>query len=264
MAGAGPLDGTGPAPAKVRATSFGSVAADYERFRPPPPEAAAQWLLPDGARRVAEIAAGTGKLTRLLTARAGHVVAVELDPRMASVLAAHIPGAAVLCGRGEQIPLATGVFDAVVISSAWHWLDPARAVPEIARVLRPGGVLGVVSNSPDRSVGWVGEVLRRPRPAGEQAAATSAGQGRRHGPELPEGAPFEPPALHTIEWSLPRTPAELVGLSATYSRVITLPEPERAELLARAQALIGGNPETAGRASVDLPMTCRCWRAVRL
>jgi hypothetical protein len=87
---------------------------------------------------------------------------------------------------------------------------------------------------------------------------------RAHGLELPEGAPFEPPVLHAIEWSLPRTPAELVGLAATYSRVITLPERERAELLARAKALVGSNPATAGRASIDLPMACRCWRAVRL
>ncbi len=82
-------------------------------------------------------------MTRELIGRAPRVIVVEPDERMRAVLTARCPEAEVLAGRGEDIPLPDASVDAVVISSAWHWLDPERAVPEITRVLRFGGVLGV-------------------------------------------------------------------------------------------------------------------------
>src|SRR4029077_16209469 len=96
-------------------------------------------------------------VTRELTGRARRVIAVEPDERMRAVLTARSPRAEVLAGRGEDIPLPDASVDAVVISAAWHWLDPALAVPEIARVLRPGGRLGVIWVSRDGRVPWVAE-----------------------------------------------------------------------------------------------------------
>jgi ubiquinone/menaquinone biosynthesis C-methylase UbiE len=121
-----------------RRLSFGSVAADYDRYRPAPPPQALDWLIPPDATAVLDLAAGTGTVTRLLIGRAARVVAVEPDERMRAVLAARCPEAEVLEGRGEDIPLPDASVDAVAIASAWHWLDPDRAVPEIVRVLRPG------------------------------------------------------------------------------------------------------------------------------
>ena len=122
-----------------RARSFGEVAEDYDRLRPSPPDAAVDWLLPDHAEAVADLAAGTGLLTRALVRRVPRVVALEPDERMSAVLPANSPPARVVRAVGEQLPLAAAIVDGVFIQSAWHWLDPDRAIPEITRVLRPGG-----------------------------------------------------------------------------------------------------------------------------
>src|SRR6202453_1408247 len=113
--------------------------------------------MPLGARAVLDLAAGTGAVTRELVGLAPRLIAVEPDERMRAVLAARCPEAEVLAGRGEDIPLPDASVDAVVISSAWHWLDPGRAVPEITRVLRVGGTLGVMWISRDARVPWVAE-----------------------------------------------------------------------------------------------------------
>ena len=145
---------------EARRLSFGSVAADYDRYRPSPPPQALDWLIPADAAAVLDLAAGTGAVTREIMARSprpARVVAVEPDARMRAVLAARWPGAEVLDGQGEDIPLPDASVDAVLISAAWHWLDPERAVPEITRVLRVGGTLGVIWTSRDDRVPWVAE-----------------------------------------------------------------------------------------------------------
>ena len=164
---------------ETRRLSFGSVAADYDRYRPGPPPQALDWLIPRGAQAVLDLAAGTGAVTRELAGRAQRIIAVEPDERMRAVLTARCPGAKVLAGRGEDIPLPDASVDAVVISAAWHWLDPDRAVPEITRVLRVGGVLGVIWVARDARVPWVAEFNRLAR---ESREADGGGRrGRRPG-----------------------------------------------------------------------------------
>ena len=159
-----------------RALSFGAVSEDYDRLRPKPAPAALDWLLPEHASAAVDVGAGTGALTRLLAGRVAHVTAVEPDERMRRVLADRVPAATVRAGTGEAIPVEDASQDAVLVSSAWHWVDARRAVPEAARVLRPGGRLGVLWTSIDREVDWVGRALagaaarrhpgaRAPRPA---------------------------------------------------------------------------------------------------
>lgn len=262
-----------------RATAFGTVAADYDRYRPGPPPEAIEWLLPAGASTALDLAAGTGALSRLLVGRVSEVVAVELDPRMAAVLVRRAPGAAVVNGRAEAIPLRAASVDAVLVSSAWHWFDHQVAVPEIARVLRPGGVLGVIANGPFRSVGWVREVLQRGRSdsrgagsVGPRDTAEAPDPGRdpvttgraRHRVELPGGAPFSAPETTVIEWTLPRTPSELAGLAGTYSGVIIRPAAERLALARRTLHAVESHPLLRGKAVIDLPMACRCWKATRV
>src|SRR5690349_22862438 len=120
---------------------------------------------------------------------------------MRAVLTARCPQAEVLAGRGEDIPLPDASVDAVTVSAAWHWLDPALAVPEIARVLRPGGRLGLIWVSRDDRVPWVAEfnaVARESReadrPEGRPAGRLEAGPGdrRRRRVEFPPGTPFSP------------------------------------------------------------------------
>src|ERR1700733_1727235 len=147
-----------------QAISFGSVAESYDRVRPGPVPSALDWLVPDGCGGAVRLAGGTGLFTRELLGRAARVVAVEPDARMREVLARRSPEVDVRAGWGEAMPLPDASADAVFVSTAWHSLDPTRAVPEIARVLRPGGRLGVIWTTRDRDRDWVAELdlLRLP------------------------------------------------------------------------------------------------------
>ena len=113
-----------------RAGSFGAVASQYERYRPGPPAAAVEWIIPSRVGRVVDLGAGTGALTRVLVERADEVVAVEPDDRMRSVLADELPAIPAVNGRGESMPLPDDCVDAVVASSSWHWMEP---VPTLQR-----------------------------------------------------------------------------------------------------------------------------------
>ncbi len=256
---------------ETRRLSFGSVATDYDRYRPPPPPQALDWLIPPGARAILDLAAGTGVVTRELIGRAARVIAVEPDERMRAVLAAGCPEAEVLAGRGEDIPLPDASVDAVVISAAWHWLDPALAVPEITRVLRPGGRLGVIWVSRDDRVPWVAEFnafAREAREAdgadGQPAAglleAGLGGRRRRRRIEFPPGTPLSPPEERLVEFSVPMTRDRLAGLLGTYSGIITLDADRRAGFSRRVRSFLDRQPWDR----VDLPLICRCLRSTRL
>jgi SAM-dependent methyltransferase len=250
---------------ETRRLSFGSVATDYDRYRPGPPPQALGWLIPPGAQAVLDLAAGTGAVTRELVGRAARIVAVEPDERMRAVLAARCPEAEVLAGRGEDIPLPDASVDAVVISSAWHWLDPERAVPEIARVLRVGGILGVIWISRDARVPWVAEfnaLARESREADRASDGTPQrpGRRRRRAVTFPPGAPMSDPEEFIVEYSLPVTSDELAGLLGTYSAVITMDPDQRAEFSRRVRAFLDLQPWD----QVDLPMICRCLKSTRL
>jgi len=243
---------------ETRRLSFGSVAADYDRYRPSPPPQALDWLIPPAAQAVLDLGAGTGAVTRELIGRAARIIAVEPDERMRAVLTSRCPQAEVLAGRGEDIPLPDASVDAVVISSAWHWLDPELAVPEITRVLRVGGVLGVMWISRDVRVPWVTEFNQLARESRE-ADRRPAGQRRRREVTFPAGSPLSAVQEYTVEFSLPVTKDELVGLLGTYSGVITLDAERRADFSRRVRAFLDRQPWDR----TDLPLICRCLRSTR-
>src|SRR5580692_7460527 len=108
---------------KRQASSFGAAAATYERGRPPYPPEAVDWLLPDGATRVLDLGAGTGKLTRQLHDRGLDVIAVEPSAGMREELTRAVPGVAAYAGSAEEIPLPGSSVDAVLVAQAWHWVD---------------------------------------------------------------------------------------------------------------------------------------------
>ena len=246
---------------EARRLSFGSVAADYDRYRPSPPPQALDWLIPPGATAVLDLAAGTGAVTRQIMARnprPARVVAVEPDERMRAVLAARCPAAEVLDGQGEDIPLPDASVDAVLISAAWHWLDPERAVPEITRVLRAGGTLAVIWTFRDDRVPWVAEFNALAR---ESREADRPREGRRHREvTFPPGTPMSPPEERRVSFSLPMTSEQLAGLLGTYSGVITLEPERRADFSRRVRTFLDRQPWD----QVDLPMICRCLRSTRL
>ena len=140
--------------------SFGSEAQTYESGRPDYPIQAVDWMLQPvagGERsiRVADVGAGTGKLTRAVRELGAEVVAVDPDPQMLATLREHVHGVPTFVGSAERLPLPDASVDAVLLGQAWHWVEPAAGSAEVGRVLRSGGVLGLVWNIRDESVPWV-------------------------------------------------------------------------------------------------------------
>lgn len=240
-----------------RAMSFGAIAPEYDRLRPSPPPDAVRWLLPDDCAVAVDLAAGTGLLTRAMAGAAADLVAVEPDARMAEVLRARSRGVRVVRARGEALPLKDQSADAVLVSSAWHWMTPELAVPEIARVLRDGARFGVIWTTRDRSVDWVRDLdwLREPAMGSEPPSA------RRHDVQLPDSRLFTGVREASFGFKRPMTIDDLVGMLATYSGLITASEAERAGALARLRdALVARFGDAA---EIDVPMRSLCWRADR-
>jgi SAM-dependent methyltransferase len=133
---------------RLPAGSLDRWPEDYERGRPGwPPEIVDIPGLPSAAT-VLELGAGTGKLTRLLVSAVSRVVAVEPSEAMRRLLVTHCPEADVLAGNAEEIPLPNASVDAVFAAEAFHRFDRERALAEIARVLRPRGMLVLLWNLP--------------------------------------------------------------------------------------------------------------------
>ena len=224
------------------AVSFGAAAAAYERGRPSYPPDAIDWLLPPGAQTVLDLGAGTGKLTTRLVQRGLDVIAVDPLAEMLEVLSASLPDTPALLGTAEEIPLADNSVDAVLVAQAWHWVDPQRAIPEVARVLRPGGRLGLVWNTRDERLGWVKDLGRI---IGHERDPFS------HEVSLP--APFADVERHQVEWTNYLTPQALIDLVASRSYCITSPEKVRDRTLGQVRELLATHPALANSAGLALP-----------
>jgi SAM-dependent methyltransferase len=233
-----------------RSLSFGSAAAAYERGRPSYPPEAIDWLLPVGARQVLDLGAGTGKLTTRLVERGLDVVAVDPIPDMLEVLRTSLPETRALLGTAEEIPLEDNSVDVVLVAQAWHWMDADRAIPEVARVLRPGGRLGLVWNTRDERLGWVRELGR---------IIGSDGDGGRVQVQLPE--PFTDVARHQVEWTSYLTPQALIDLVASRSYCITSPAEVRTQTLDQVRSLLSTHPALANSNGLALPYVTVCTRA---
>lgn len=242
-----------------RARSFGPVAAAYAAHRPGYPADAVDWALGGRTGDVLDLGAGTGKLTEALAARPGvRVVAVEPDPAMLAELRRALPGVDARRGSAEAIPLPDAAVDAVLVGQALHWFDLDRALPEIVRVLRPGGVLAGLWNGDDGAVEWVAgynEAGARGRPV----AGVPQGGDR---PELPhwpglgdaERAQFPHAQKLTIEG--------LIDVLRTHSWALTSEPADREAAFGRVRAYLASRPETS-RGEFDLPLVTTVLRATR-
>jgi SAM-dependent methyltransferase len=221
-----------------RRTSFGAYAATYDAARPEWPAATISWLI--GGRgsgaRVLDLGAGTGKGTRTLVALGMQTTAVEPSEGMLAQLTAAAPQATVLVGTAESLPLSDNSVDAVVSLQAWHWFDSEVASAECARVLAPGGSLGVAWHVRDERVPWIAELSdasgRREDPTAGRRGVQAPGVGDRFGP-----------VEHRVfDYELVLSVDGLVDLASSWS-YLALAE-DRDDRLARVRAI-------GDRAAVD-------------
>jgi SAM-dependent methyltransferase len=223
-----------------RARAFGLVAEEYDRGRPGYAAEAIRWLLGNEPLDVVDLGAGTGKLSEALVGAGHRVTAVEPLIEMRTILPARVPVARVVDGTAEQTGLADACADAVVAGAAFHWFDRVRAFPEISRILRSPGVMGLLGNSFDTSVQWVahlreilgGSRLGRPGhwPSDEELLQYFGSVEER-----------EFPHEQTVDRDLLR------DLALSRSSVALLERPERSVLLERVTALWVDEPELQGR-----------------
>jgi SAM-dependent methyltransferase len=226
------------------AAGFDRAADAYERGRPGyPPEAvahlAAELRLGPGATLL-DLAAGTGKLTRMLTATGARVIAVEPVEGMRRVLASALPGVEVLDGTAEAIPVADGAVDAVTVAQAFHWFDAERALADIHRALRPGGGLGLIWNMFDTSVDWVAalQALVHVQRRGEPHYGRSGWRATVEASTL-----FGPVAERTFGLIQELDTAGLVARIASTSYIATMPEAVRDLLFDEVRALVSDIPK---------------------
>jgi len=239
---------------KVRGpyTAFADVAGAYERGRPGYPEEAVRWLAGDEPCDVIDLGAGTGKLTRALVALSHRVIAIEPLDEMRAELEAALPAVHALPGSAEVIPLPDGSTDVVTSAQAFHWFDHDDAMPEIARVLRPGGRIALVWNSRDDRDPWM---ARLSAIIGNETIEETDVV-----PVLDASGLFGP--VETMQFSFEqRLDREgLLDLVLSRSYLAKLPPPEREPVLDAVGQLYD---ETSDGESVRLAYVTECFRAER-
>ena len=245
-----------------RARSFGSAATRYAQHRPDYPDQSVAWALgslPHRAR-VLDLAAGTGKITEAMLrcgVPAEAVLAVEPDDEMRAELCRRLPGIAVRPGSAEQIPTDDESVDAVLVGQAFHWFDVERALAEIARVLRPGGVLAALGNIEDDSVDWVASLNAV---AQSQRAGASVSRGFA---DVPSHPAFCNPQQRRFHWCWPRTIESLLDTASTHSWALTSPPDQQTAVFGAIRQFLEQHPATRA-GTFKLPMQTVVLRTSRV
>lgn len=235
----------------VPGLSFGGVADSYARARPPYPREAAAWLVGGPHAQVLELGAGTGLLTEQLSGVGHQVLATDPSEPMLRHLVRRLPRTPAVLATAERIPLRARSVDAVVAAQAFHWFDPDRTLPEVARVLRPGGHLGLVWNRRDERIPWVkrlGELVGR--------------QDQQHDPThaLLDSHLFGFVDTATFRCWQPLDRGRLHDLVLSRSNVAVLSEQERESLLRKVDDLYAEYGR--GHDGMLLPYVTHCYKAV--
>jgi SAM-dependent methyltransferase len=236
-------------------TSFGMAAGDYEKGRPSYPPEAVKWILGEAPLRVLDAGAGTGKLTAEVVRQGHEVIAVDPDAAMLEELSRSVPGVETRVGTAEATGLPASSVDAVVFGQAWHWVDVVQASAEMARILRPRGVLGLIWNIRDEVAPWVGRLTEVMH--GSRAEQLLAGAG----PEV--SVPFGPLEHLEITWTRPMTADELVSMARSRSYYIAGSIENRERIDAGLVDLMSTLPALAEHGRIDLPYVTYAYRAMR-
>jgi SAM-dependent methyltransferase len=223
--------------------AFGRAVEDYERGRPGWPEELVDDVAGElglGERsEVLDLAAGTGKLTRLLVPRFARVVAVEPDDAMRAVLQRAVPGAEALAGSADAIPLPDGAVDAAFVAEAFHWFASDEVVAEIVRVLRPRGGFVVMWNTrterdppfPEEANRLIEEAIDRGGAPGLSRILSGAWR------EPLAAAPFEELRERHLDREETSSRDEWIAYLLSISSIASQPEAARVELAERLREL---------------------------
>jgi SAM-dependent methyltransferase len=250
--------------ADERATSFGSDAERYDRARPSYPPELVDRLLADGARRVLDVGCGTGKAGQLFAQRGCDVLGVEVDERMAGIARTH--GLAVETAPFEEWEPRGRTFELAICAQAWHWLEPATALPKLATVLDPGRRFAAFWNVGGPQ-GEVAEAFAQPyaryAPDFERENSRLFGWGDKdvaatYLEPIAAASDFRNAEVWTFHWSRAYTRDEWLELLRTQSNHILLPDERREPLLTELGAIID---EHGG--SLDVPYTTAVVTAIR-
>jgi ubiquinone/menaquinone biosynthesis C-methylase UbiE len=222
------------------ATAFSNAASVYEQARPGYPPVVLEWLgehldLGPG-RRVLDLAAGTGKLTRGLLQHGATVLAMEPVEGMRQTLAGAVPLAVVVAGVAQAIPLGAGTVDAITVAQALHWFATVPAVREMHRVLRPGSLLAVVWNRRDLTDPLQATLHRLMAPLRGDTPSNESGEWRRVLEDAAgDAAWFVPEAQFHTPWRQSTDVEGVAGRVASVSFVARMDGVARQRLLERAR-----------------------------
>lgn len=236
------------------ARGFERSALSYDRGRPEYPPEAALSLLDrcgiDASSRVLELGAGTGKFTRLVLERTGHVLASDPSPAMRRRFHESFPGVPCVGALAECLPAAPAVFDAVICAQCFHWFADAEAMAEIERVLAPGGRLGLIWNVRDEGVSWIAALTEIiDRHAGD-APRYSSGAWRQ---ALAFAGELEDLQEETRRHVVVCDRATVLDRVASISFIAALEELQHRQVLDQVEALLDTHPDTVGRGLWDFP-----------
>jgi ubiquinone/menaquinone biosynthesis C-methylase UbiE len=234
---------------RVADTGFDREAAAYERARPGyPPECTAWFVEHLGigpGRDVLDLAAGTGKFTRLLEPFGARIVAAEPVDGMRDVLHRTSPAVPVVASTAERLPFRAASFDAITVAQAFHWFDAAAALEAAARVLRPGGRLGLVWNARDRSAPHVDALWSIMDRVEKNAPWRNHEEWRESAfTDTPHFGPLHEATFHHEQLM---TVDQVVERFQSVSHVAVLEPAAKAEVLDEVLTLLATRPETAGR-----------------
>ena len=233
--------------------SFQDGGEHYQRVRPGYPGESADWLIPAGARSAVDVGAGTGKFTALLLERGLTVSAVDPSTDMLEQLRAHYPEVSATQGTAEATGLPDSSFDVASVAQAWHWCDPLLASAELARVLRPGGTLGLIWNQLDTSIPWVHRLSR----------IMHAGDVYKPGFRPVVGPGFEGLESHLTRWEDSLSTADIMELTKSRSYYLRAGEAIRAKVLANLDWYLHEHLGHAAGEDITLPYLTLTWRAAK-
>jgi SAM-dependent methyltransferase len=243
---------------------FSRDAAIYSRGRPDYPIELLDWLrqtlhLAPG-RSAVDLGAGTGKFTQLLLRTGASVVAVEPLAAMRAQLLQNVPGVMALAASAQSMPLADSSVDVVVCAQAFHWFANPAALREIARVLRPGGKLGLVWNVRDESCGWVAAISRIVAPYQGDTPRFHGGEWRRLFPDELFSELQESVLSYQHVGSARQV---ILDRMLSVSFIAALPDAERARVATQLEALIASEPQLKDRAEIAFPYLTRAYCSTR-